>query len=509
MLVINEQIFRYVEQVALMELLEYSVVRVFFRNSNDVAGAGFLISKKHIITCAHVVIASLGGDRGSSSPPSQVRIQFPFLSGSTQLETKVVLWSPPSTENNDDIAVLELLQDIPHEALPARLIELEKGWSQDFKAYGFPDGYPNGIWATGFLRGKVANGRIQIDDLRQTGYFIEPGFSGTAIWNESLGGVVGMVVSADADRSTRTAFMIPTQRLKEFIGDSLPDFRIVYHLPTPKKEKLLTNLLAVESFAEHIYVATATKKKAQEVIDTLREHGFEGDEWSLKGGNITSFYNLDDSHWKSVCDQGTVEVFGTNEWAYSTDEDRQREFVYLLNKCLKSKVRADLWFFRDKEYYFFKASPDLKPRVYSYHSGKQKTERRVFTPYGKLPDGKPYYYRHSAFTGHFRRYDDVWYLEITPTYHFTSNGYELHYKYEDFIKKIKQLERNQAVMGQVRMWAYYLTQPPDMITPKYPFITFGQLIPLDADFGINDDEWLTHEESNGTGTQSTEDTPLF
>lgn len=495
-----------------MEILERSLVRLFFENSNSPAGAGFLISKRHILTCAHVVIAALNLDRNTTTlPRNTVRVDFPFLPTLLNLEARVVLWNIPSTENGDDIAIMEVLQDLPTETLPARLSDLERTALQEFKAYGFPVGYPNGIWAVGVLRGRVASGRVQVEDLRQTGYFIEQGFSGTAVWNENLGGVVGMIVSADTDRSVRTAFMIPTQRLKEFIGDTIPEFRIIYHPPRQKKERLLTNLLTLVSFPKQLYVATSMKKNPREVIDIFRELQFDGDEWLLKGGNIFTFHNLDEAHWKDVCDQGSIETLDTDDWAYSSDEDRQRDFVFLLNKCLKSKVQLDLKLFESKDtrYYYFKASEDLRKREYSYHTGKQKAKRGVFIPYGKQTNGKPFYYRHSAFSGHFRRYDKRWYFEITPTYHFTIDGYKKHFNHEEFITKIKRLEHNQAIMGQVRMWGYYLTQEPDAFSAKYPFLTFGNLVSLDANFGLNDAEWLPNEETDRITSEDSEYKTLF
>ena len=83
-----------------------------------------------------------------------------------------------------------------------------------------------------------------------------------------------------------------------------------------------------------------------------------------------------------------------------------------------------------------------------------------------------------------------------------------HPKHEDFITKIKQLERNQAVMGQVRMWAYYLT-PQLNLKPEYPYLSFGHLVSFDASHGLNDEEWLSREEDKRTVEQPTEDTPLF
>ncbi len=494
-----------------MELLERSIVRILSGSSRGVVGSGFLISKRHILTCAHVVRAALASQAQQGLLGAAISLQFPFLSSSTYMG-KVIQESSPTYEGGEDLAVLEIEQDLPKDAYPARLIDIEKGYHQEFKAYGFPQAYSNGVWTSGLLRGKVATGRVQIEDIRQTGYFIEPGFSGTAVWNEAFGGVLGMVVSADKERSSRVAFMIPSIRIRAILGATIPEFQSVYHPHIQKKETLLTNLLTVQYFPPQLYRATATTKSPVYVFSQLRRHNAECNEWLLKGGYISSFENLEDPQWAEVCDQGSIEVFDTVDWAYSDDEDRQRDFVFLLNACLKSRVREELIYDKARDYHYFRATEDLKPKIFQYHTGKQRTERQVFAPYEQktgVHAGTIYYYRHSAFTGHFRRYDDVWYLEITPTYHFTRDGVNQHVYYEDFIKKIKQLERNQAVMGQVRMWAYYLTPQPTLLTPEYSHLKFGHLVGLEALFGLNDEEWLSREENKSIVEQPVDDTPLF
>jgi hypothetical protein len=45
-----------------------------------------------------------------------------------------------------------------------------------------------------------------------------------------------------------------------------------------------------------------------------------------------------------------------------------------------------------------------------------------------------------AFRGQFRLLEDQWYLEITPTYRFTRDGYALDRFHEDRLKGIKALK---------------------------------------------------------------------
>jgi hypothetical protein len=71
------------------------------------------------------------------------------------------------------------------------------------------------VLASGVLRGQTAAGWVQIEDVKEPGYRVQPGFSGTPVWDEQLSGVVEMAVAADADRLTKAAFVIPANQLIE------------------------------------------------------------------------------------------------------------------------------------------------------------------------------------------------------------------------------------------------------------------------------------------------------
>ena len=53
-----------------------------------------------------------------------------------------------------------------------------------------------------------------MEGIRTTGQRIERGFSGAPVWDDSAGGVVGMiVVTAVRDPQARVAFMLPVREL--------------------------------------------------------------------------------------------------------------------------------------------------------------------------------------------------------------------------------------------------------------------------------------------------------
>ncbi len=202
--------------------LEFSVVRIYKqRNKKDdkieIVGAGFLISSEYLITCAHVVNESLGLDVKSPEKPTDIiECDFPIIASGTSLETTVEVWHPVKFNSHDpqDIAILRLKDSVPLQAQPVSLITYKIGdlSGHNYKAYDFSRN--EGVWSDGKIQGHIANNKIQIEDNKSTGYAVEGGFSGTAIWDEQLGGVVGMAVMADKEKMfAKSAFFISTNVL--------------------------------------------------------------------------------------------------------------------------------------------------------------------------------------------------------------------------------------------------------------------------------------------------------
>jgi hypothetical protein len=272
----------------------------------------------------------------------------------------------------------------------------------------------------------------------------------------------------------------------------------IYLSPPPQTETLYTNLLKVASFAEHIYVAETDYRTIGSVWAALPKPGPGerwGGEWFLKNGRMVSFHDLDAHPWNTICDVGTIECFESREWAYSDDAERTRDFVHLLNRALRDRLWPIIRYSDEFECYYFTATSTLTPRTLAYQSLKNETTRVVFKGYpSKTDPARIAYYRHSAFKGFFQRYDNEWYLEITPTYYYTRNGVDRDGFYEQRIKKIKQLERNPAVLGQLLMWANHLKRSGDLFTAPYPFLQFDALQTFTVDAGVDDDTWLGTED---------------
>lgn len=267
--------------------------------------------------------------------------------------------------------------------------------------------------------------------------------------------------------------------------------------PTRVDEQLVSNLIPIERFGSKLFLAQTIYEDNKQFGAASRSLVEDAPgEWIVKNSRVLSLHDLNQQPWSELCDSGTVEVFDSSEWAYTTDSDRQRDFVQLLNRSLKEIVRDDLRFDRDRHVFYFQSLDGKRNRSFSYPAFKKHTARNVVKFYSKKNSPtETAYCRHSAFVGRFKRFGATWYLEITPTYYFTSNGCREDRFAHEHLKKIKELENNDAVLGQFMMWHHYLTTRAsgDMYTQRYPYLAFGGISDYVVEHGVPDELWLSKE----------------
>ena len=193
-----------------------SLVRIGPRrpeNEREVAprGAGFFVSDRHIVTCAHVVNAALGrGHYEARKPVDSVWLDFPLADDLAAISGLVCCWHTAVRDSRKgDIAVLELTDEPPAATAPADVRRFDTTYRHQFVTIGFPQHHPKGIAATGRLLTPLDRW-VQVEDTKREGKRVEAGFSGAAVWDEDVGAVIGMVVAEDRDAEAKTAFLIPT-----------------------------------------------------------------------------------------------------------------------------------------------------------------------------------------------------------------------------------------------------------------------------------------------------------
>jgi Domain of unknown function (DUF4365) len=211
---------------------------------------------------------------------------------------------------------------------------------------------------------------------------------------------------------------------------ALPSDGGLYLGAIPKQETIFTDLLPVAQFPERFYYAHTTLSSQKQALDVLFASAKTSGKEVWRGFIISnkttySFYDLSSPQWKEVVEEGTVESDLTFEWSMTSDADRKRLYVELLNVTLQDQLREDdIYFSNMDKFYFHKASDDLSDRSRRYRSRRKNASREVFRRYqSKLDPERTSYFRHVAFFRHFLEMDGNWFLQITPTYRFTKDGY--------------------------------------------------------------------------------------
>jgi hypothetical protein len=283
---------------------------------------------------------------------------------------------------------------------------------------------------------------------------------------------------------------------------AMPRFLGIYLTPPPRSETLHSNLLRVTQIPASMYRANTQLRDGRQVRRALGYGDGAPDDWFYRGKQVISLQPFDSVLWNDVIEPGTSERFDMAEWAGSDDRERVNEFLELMFHALKAKLRPlGVAYYRDGEYFYFTATQDLSPKRMEYKSFRKNATRTVFQGFPSKDDPTHMrFYRHLAFAHQFFRFDNTWCLAISPTYHFTFDGWRHHKWYESKLKGIKALEKNPAVLGQVSFWAAMLREEPGALfhDSDASSLTFGELISTQIEAGINETWWLWNEEDDST-----------
>ncbi|MFE9611453.1 trypsin-like peptidase domain-containing protein [Streptomyces sp. NPDC006012] len=239
-------------------VLASAVVRIAGRDG-PVGGAGFVCAPDLVLSCAHVVSDALGAPRSDPSPPTgEIVVDLPLAGGGCTV-ARIEHWVPARADGSGDIAVLRLAAPLPHSA-PLPVVEAVDTWAHPVRALGFTRRFPGGVWHAGRLRGGTAENWVQLSGADPQGVPVDEGFSGSPVWDERTGAVVGMVARAQL-AGARQGFMIPTRALLA----ELPVLRPVLDPPSPFR-----GLAAFREDDVHVYFGRDAE--ADELTALLDRH---------------------------------------------------------------------------------------------------------------------------------------------------------------------------------------------------------------------------------------------
>lgn len=289
----------------------------------------------------------------------------------------------------------------------------------------------------------------------------------------------------------------------------------------PTADTLYANLIPLLAYPARVYIGPATAPTYERAWDALlaRAKGKANKEhvsraWILHNKLIYSFEDPEQSELSRVVDTAGVEEHDTKDLAEAADPERRRLFVQLLNGALREDLgMVGVWYVPDDHLYVFAGRADEPPRKYKYKNVHVRSTMTVVSHYSsKSADGREFrFLRHLAFAGRFRFLDEQWFLEVTPTYRFTTDGRNKYRFHEDQLSGIKRLEGNRAVLSQLLVWNSMLRElarpggRPRLLTfgiaPSFQVenpISDAELTPVGRDIVADTDE----EDDSSKGSPS-------
>jgi hypothetical protein len=272
---------------------------------------------------------------------------------------------------------------------------------------------------------------------------------------------------------------------------------------SPVLETLYANLAPLKTFPSTIFVAPATIATPKQGWARLRDgaKGYVTQAWVLHNKNIYSFEDPSTGLLSKIVDTTATEAHVATDWASTADPDKRRLFVHLLNGALRDDLGIfGIRFARDDKTFFFAGRPDEPPRRCKYKNVHLWSTMTVVSKYdhtSKKDGTVSAYLRHLAFDGRFRSLGGEWFLEVAPTYRFTTDGMQKSWLHEYRLSGIKRLEGNRAVLSQVLLWSHMLCATSASDGPRR-HLRFEALPVFEVERPIADEELTSTDVLDGT-----------
>ena len=245
--------------------------------------------------------------------------------------------------------------------------------------------------------------------------------------------------------------------LERLMAIAVPKQQQGFFVPPIGCESAIINILPV-FVPDELFVATTpfSPKKACAILhDASNGKRFD---WTIQESTFWAFHDPRQEATRSIVDLDQVEAIETSLIADHEEISVQNQFSYLLRLSLAHQFHKDLCWDKDHGLFYFRSLAENQARDFSYKSATKKTSARVVSVYPKKDGSDISYVRHHAFEPRFERLCNQWYLIISPTYFFTTNGYFRHPYPHALLSGKKRADNNSSFRGQVIMWHRFLSQ---------------------------------------------------
>jgi hypothetical protein len=222
------------------------------------------------------------------------------------------------------------------------------------------------------------------------------------------------------------------------------------------RERLFSNLLRVQRLP-WVWSASTEERSYQGVRRSIQ--GFVPP-FTLIGGRLHSLSNLNDEDCvlRSHCDTSDIRFEKVESWW--DDEDRRRQYVFLLNQLLGIHLRRlGIRYSKRFRRNFFPREDDdsLEFKREWYNARTRRSAQRTVVQFYEY--GYDRFWRHRAVELTFRMIGTAWFLQIDPKYFFTEDGRSPYdsSRVGALTTKVKARETNLHVLNDVLFWSDILS----------------------------------------------------
>lgn len=230
-----------------------------------------------------------------------------------------------------------------------------------------------------------------------------------------------------------------------------------YVPPLGGGESAIVNILPV-AFPDELFVASTPYSPRRAVAILHDSDNAKRFDWTIHESTFCAFHDPREEATRDIIDLDQVEAIETSLFADHEDIEVRNQFAYLLRLTMSHQFGNDLGWNKERGLFFFRSLAEGMPRSFAYTSSKNKTSSQVVSVYTRKDSGEISYVRHHAFQPRFERLGEQWYLIISPSYFFTSDGYSPHSHPHALLAGKKRTDNNASLRGQVIMWHRFLSR---------------------------------------------------
>lgn len=314
----------------------------------------------------------------------------------------------------------------------------------------------------------------------------------------------------------KVADVLDSSSVNRLAALTVPKAGFGYYVPAlGGGEEALVNMLPI-ALPTELFIASTPYDGRRAAAILLDGDELARFDWIIRGGIFWSFHDPRTTCCRDIVDLDQVEAIDTADLAFHDDVDEQNKFIHLLRETLRHQTRQNLNWSKSKGILYFRALAADTVRNYAYEASKKKADTDVVNvAMSDKDETRVSFVRHHAFSPRFELMGDQWYLIITPTYHFTTNGFTPHPHPAGLLAGKKRLDKSAALRGQVIMWHRFLTEADraderaagglfGTVVEAEPRLRFGELPSVQLETRVPEDGWGGGGKKKAEATQQSE-----